>query len=57
MAYFSHETSEIYSLLKQLNRPQVFSVKGSIIWQFCYTLSTIDIIFQISQNSPKFGRQ
>ena len=38
-------------------RRQVFSVKGSIIWQFCCTLSTIDIIFQISQNSSKFGRQ
>ena len=35
-------------------RPQVFSVNGSIIWQF---YCTIDVIFHISQNSSKFGGQ
>ena len=35
-------------------RPQVFSVICSIIWHFC---CTVDVIFQVSQNSSKFGRQ
>ena len=29
--------------------PQVFSVNGSVIWQFCYTFV---VIFHILQNSP-----
>ena len=36
------------------SRPQVFSLNGSIIWQFC---CTIDVIFYILQSSSKFGRQ
>ena len=40
---------------KQLNpRPRIFSVNGSIIWQF---YCTIDVIFHLSQNSFKFGGQ
>ena len=35
-------------------RPQVFSVSGSIIWQFC---CMIDVISSILHNSPKFGQQ
>ena len=35
-------------------RAQVFSVICSIIWHFC---CTVDVIFQVSQNSSKFGRQ
>jgi len=34
--------------------PQIFSVNGSIIWQF---YCTIDVIVHISQNSSKFGGQ
>ena len=35
-------------------RPQVFSVSGSIIWQFC---CMIDVISSILHNSPKVGQQ
>ena len=35
-------------------RPKVISVNCSFFWQLC---CTIDVIFHISQNSSKFGRQ
>ena len=34
--------------------PKIFSVICSIIWHFC---CTVDVNFQVSQNSSKFGRQ
>ena len=43
-----------FVLTGETTRPQVFSVSGSIIWQFC---CMIDVIFYTSQNSSKFGRQ
>ena len=56
---FPRETSEMFLCFAVTTkaiqpRPQVFSVNGSIIWHFC---CTIDVIFHISQNSSKYGRQ
>ena len=57
--YLPRETSEMFRHFEVTTettqpRPQVSSVNGSIIWQFC---CTTDVIFNISQNSSKFGRQ
>ena len=59
LRYLPRETSEIFRHFEVTTettqpRPQVSSVNGSIIWQFC---CTTDVIFNISQNSSKFGRQ
>ena len=57
--FLRRETSEIFHHSEVTSkttepRPQIFSVNGSIIWQF---YCTIDVIFHISQNSSKFGGQ
>ena len=57
--YLPRETSEMFRHFEVTTettqpRPQISSVNGSIIWQFC---CTTDVIFNISQNSCKFGRQ
>ena len=53
------ETREMSCHLKVTTKttqlhPQVFLVKGSIIWQF---YCTFDIIFHTLQNSSIFGQQ
>ena len=55
----SRETSEmlrhfVLTVKTTQPSPQVFSVNCSIFWQLYFT---VDVIFHISQNSSKFGRQ
>ena len=55
---FPRETSEMlrhFVLTTKTTQPrrQVFSLNCSVFWPLC---CTIDIIFQILQNSSKFGR-
>ena len=57
--FLPHERSEMFchfvlTAETTQRRPQVLLVNCSIIWQFCCTL---DVIFHMSQNSSKFGRQ
>jgi len=57
--FLRRETSEVFchfvlTIKTTQSRPQVFSINRSKIWQFCCTL---DVIFHISQNSSKYGRQ
>ena len=56
--FLPRETSEMFRdfvlTTTTQPRPRVFSVNCLDFWQFC---CTTDVIFDISQNSSKFGRQ